>query len=141
MFTRNWTEQLRTSARRETPEQERDFLRLVDAVNGKVTRPVAKVLVATFTDTPDYGTQERVASVLASAPTIIRVSVILEEMPRLVAQAPEWAEALLSELLEHDLATVRSFLRTAPVEVKSAVRAVAVRPEFREFQRAAEDVV
>jgi hypothetical protein len=102
MLARDWPDQLLAASARQTTEQERDFLNLVDEVNGRVTPAIAQVLMATFSATPDHGTQERVLSVLASAPNAMRVEAILGEMPRLVAEAPEWAEALLCQLLEHD---------------------------------------
>jgi hypothetical protein len=138
---RDWSEQLLAASPRQTVEQERDFLALVDAVGGSVTPAIARVLMSTFSAAHDHGTQERVLSVLASAPTGMRVGAILDEMPRLVAEAPEWAEALLCELLEHDLPAVRSHLASAAAQVRFAVRTVAARPDFRSFQPAAENLL
>jgi hypothetical protein len=141
MLARDWSDQLLAASARQTTEQERDFLNLVDEVNGRVTPAIAQVLMATFSATPDHGTQERVLSVLASAPDTMRVRAILGEMPRLVAEAPEWAEALLCQLLEHDLAIVRSQLSSAAASVRFAVRTVAARPDFQSFQPAAKSLL
>ena len=141
MPARDWSDQLLAASARQTTEQVRNFLDLVDGVNGKVTPAIAQVLMATFSAMPDHGTQERVLSVLASAPNALRVGAILGEMPRLVAEAPEWAEVLLGQLCEHDFAIVRSQLSSAAASVRFAVRTVAARPDFQSFQPAAKNLL
>jgi hypothetical protein len=56
---------------------------------------MAKTLMNTFNETDDYGTQEAVVNVLNSIETEIYYRALLEELPRLVDEAPEWAESLL----------------------------------------------
>ena len=90
-----WHRGLRTFSARQTPEQAANFIRLVDMVSGQVTPEIAKSLLSTFGSNPDFGTQERVCSVLAGAPTDVRVTAVLEELPRLIHEAPEWAEVLI----------------------------------------------
>ncbi len=134
MLPPNWHHDLQVASVRTTPEQEKEFGRLVDLATGQVTSSVAKALMATFSDRPDFGTQERVCSTLATAPEAIQVSAILAEMPRLIAEAPQWADALLSELLEHHIALVQQRLPILPAETRLAVRQIAMRPDFLEFQ-------
>jgi hypothetical protein len=128
-----WREELLAAAARETPEQEARFLSLVDMVGGRVTPDVAKALLATFNSTPDSGTQERVCSVLASAPLDTQVRAILDEMPRLLREAPEWAEALIGELIEHELPAIQRHVRTVSAEVRFALSVLLSRGEFCDF--------
>ena len=125
-----WEEQLRDVAARSTPDQENQFLALVDSVEGKVTGEVAKVLMTTFSAIPDHGTQERVCSILAGAPSQVQVSAILGEMPRLIVDAPDWAESLLAELLEHQASALRISLASATPQTRLAVRTIALRDDF-----------
>ncbi len=141
MVARDWSDQLLAASARQTTEQVSHFLNLVDEVDGSVTPAIAQVLMATFSAIPDHGTQERVLSVLASAPSTMRVGAILGELPRLVAEAPEWAEALLCQLLEHDLTIVRSQLSSTAASVRFAVRTIAARPDFQAFQPAAKSLL
>jgi hypothetical protein len=141
MVARDWSDQLLAASARQTTHEVRDFLNLVDEVDGRVTPAIAQALMATFSAIPDHGTQERVLSVLASAPNTMRVGAILGELPRLVAEAPEWADALLCQLLEHDIAIVRSQLSSAGASVRFAVRTVAARPDFQSFQPAAKSLL
>ena len=135
-----WEAQLRDVAPRLTSDQASEFLALVDSVAGKVTGEVAKVLMATFSAKPDHGTQERVCSVLASAPSRVQVSAILGEMPRLIVEAPDWAESLLAELLEHHASDLKSVLASATPQTRLAVRAIALRDDFVAFQPRAKSI-
>ena len=128
-----WREQLLVSGARETPEQEARFLRLVEVMAGSVTPFVARTLLATFRAAPDVGTQERVCSVLAGAPVDTRVTAILEELPRLNGEAPEWAETLMGDLVEHDLLALKRHLHLADADTRLAVRVLLSRKRFCEM--------
>ena len=128
-----WRDKLLACSARETPEQQASFLRLVDMVYGSVTPDVAQVLVATFTIKADVGTQERVCSILAGAPVDTRVAAILDELPRLMREAPIWADTLMGSLVRHDLMALKRHLHFASVETRQAVRALLARNEFRDL--------
>ena len=128
-----WRDQLLSSSARETREQEADFLRLVDIVHDRVTPHVANALLATFSDSADFGTQERVCSVLAGAPVDTRVRAILEKLPRLDSEAAGWAEVLMGELVEHDLIALKRHLHFAAAEIRFAVRGLLSHPESCEI--------
>ena len=119
---------------RTTPEQEKEFALLVDAASGQITPHVASVLMHTFSDASDFGTQEAVCSALASGAPRVTLCAILEEMPRLSREAPEWAESLLCTELEHRIQLVLELLHASSVEVRAAVRSIIIKPEFVEFQ-------
>jgi hypothetical protein len=99
-------------------------------VSGQVTPEIAKSLLSTFSSNPDFGTQERVCSVLAGAPTDVRVTAVLEELPRLMHEAPEWAEVLMGELIDNELVAVKRHLHFASAETRLAVRGLLSRNDF-----------
>jgi hypothetical protein len=129
----DWAEKLMQVSGRETEEQERQFLALVDQAEGSIDLRIAKVLLSTYSAKPDYGTQERVDSVLATGNEEIVVKAILEEMPRLIAEAPEWAASLLGQELEHRFELLHSSLTSMPREVQNAVSQIVRNQEFSSF--------
>ena len=134
----DWEEKLLRAANRETEEQERLFLGLVDQASGHIDAHTAKVLLGTFTAKPDFGTQERVESVLATGDKKVVLKAVLEEMPRLVSEAPEWAASLLGQELEHRTELLLSNLPNMSSEVQSAISRVAQNEEFSSFYPNAE---
>lgn len=92
---RQWASNLLIASERKDETQEIQFLQLVDEVEGLVTLEVARVLLKTYSDRADFGTQERVESVLATAEPEIVAQAILEELPRLLNEGPEWADSLI----------------------------------------------
>lgn len=129
----DWEEKLLLAANRETEEQEHLFLGLVDQASGHIDTHTAKVLLSTFTAKQDYGTQERVESVLATGDKEVVLKAVLEEMPRLVSEAPEWAESLLGQEIEHRFGLLRGSLPSMSTEVQNAVAQVAHNEEFSAF--------
>ena len=130
----DWAKQLLFASKRSSPDQEAAFLSLVDAAEGRITPFVAETLMGTFSGEPDFGTQERVCSVLASGEPSTILKAMLQEMPRLVREAPEWAEALLTNELEFRSELVCELLRRASSEIYSAVLMVTDRPDFLALQ-------
>ena len=131
----DWEQMLLEASARESSDQEQEFLSLVDEAEGDIGLEVAKTLLKTFSDKPDYGTQERVESVLATADPEVVVQAVLEEMPRLVLEAPEWAESLLGQELEHRPSLVVSAMNNLPQKAIEVIRTVAMRPEFISFYK------
>lgn len=132
-MTPNWEKQLLAASLRDSEEKENQFLSLVDEAENNVDLSVAKTLMKTFTNKPDFGTQERVESVLATANPEIQVRAVLEEMPRLVLEAPEWAETLLGQELEHRSSLVVLVMSSLSQNTVAAIRTVASKPEFASF--------
>jgi hypothetical protein len=129
----DWEQELLSaSARRDEAEQER-FLALVDQAFGRCTLPVARVLMKTFSDMPDFGTQERVVSALASATPEVTLRAKLEELPRLLDEAPEWAESLIGEEVEHRPTLLKSIAASMPAQVKLSLRQLLGNKDFRDF--------
>jgi hypothetical protein len=129
----DWEKQLIAASERDSEEKEIKFLSLVDEAENNVDLSVAKTLLKTYTNKPDYGTQERVESVLATANPEIQVRAVLEEMPRLVLEAPEWAETLLGQELEHRSSLVVSLMNSLPQSTIAVIRTVASKPGFASF--------
>jgi hypothetical protein len=109
------------------------FLDLVDQSAGRVSLQVARVLMKTFSDKPDYGSQERVVGVLATAAPEVALQAELEELPRLLLEAPEWAEALIGEEVEHRPGLLRKVARKLSPTIQASLRQLLTQPEFAEF--------
>lgn len=104
-----WEKNLLEASKRTNEDEEKEFLRLVDQAEGNCSIETVRILMKTFSAKPDYGTQERVESVLATAEAEDVTKGILEELPRLIAEAPEWAESLIG--LEVDNRLEFKFMR------------------------------
>jgi hypothetical protein len=89
-----WKENVLRLAYSASEQDEREYVALVYQAEGKVTSEIAQVLLRTFRDEPDYGAQESVVAVLATADQETYIHALLEELPRLLNDAPEWAASL-----------------------------------------------
>jgi hypothetical protein len=128
-----WERALREAAARDSVEQEKRFLELVDRASGHISRDVARALVGTFSAKPDHGTQERVCSVLASGEPSIVLDAILEQLPRLVEDAPEWAEILFGGEVHWRPAETCEAMRRAATEARRAAIQLLKRKDFAQF--------
>lgn len=129
----DWEQQLLVASQRRDEAEERRFVELVQQANSKCTLDVARVLMKTYSDAPDFGTQEIVGSVLASATPEIAVRAILEELPRLMAEAPNWAESLIGEEVEHRPTMLKSIAVSMPAQVKLSLRKLLGSKDFCDF--------
>jgi hypothetical protein len=129
-----WQADLLAASRRRTPEEESVFLRLVDDAAGSISPTIAATLLKTFSEAPDFGTQERVCSVLATGDDRTVLNAILCEMPRLLRDAPEWAVSLLCGEVEFREQLFWETLATLPPDVRIAVAKVATCPDFVALQ-------
>jgi hypothetical protein len=129
----DWEQQLLVASRRNDELEQQRFLALVDQAFAKCTLDVVRVLMKTFSDVPDYGTQERVVSVLASAAPEVALRGKLEELPRLLTEAPEWAESLIGEEVEHRPGLLKSIAASMPAQVKLSLRQLLGNKDFRDF--------
>jgi hypothetical protein len=129
----SWADELLSASQRRDELEQQRFLTLVDQAFERCTLDVAKVLMKTFSDAPDFGTQERVCSVLASALPEVAIRAKLEELPRLVAEAPEWAESLIGEEVEHRPGLLKSMTASMPAAVKLALRQLLGNRAFRDL--------
>ncbi len=130
---KDWENRLLAASKRETEDEENEFLSLVDQAADKVDLNTAKILLKTYSAKLDYGTQERVESVLATGDERIIVRAVLEEMPRLVSEASEWAEALLGHEIEHRVSLVQETLKSMSPQVKKAVSQLVDSNDYLSF--------
>lgn len=137
---KSWEIRVLKASERSSEREESEFLELVDQANGKCTLEVARVLMKTFSDKPDYGTQERVNSVLGSGKREDAIVALLEELPRLVKEAPEWAFVLIGAETITGTHMLSSIASRMPAPTKKALRTVLDDPEFREFYPEAADI-
>lgn len=138
---KNWAEKLLSASKRANEKQQKEFLCLVDQANNLCTLDVARILMKTFSSSPDYGTQERVESILATADPEIVTQAILEELPRLWKEAPEWAESLIGLEVEKRQELLQRVASTMPEHVKNALRQLINDSNFKEFYPNAMNIV
>jgi hypothetical protein len=132
---------LETKQRKNEAEEKR-FLELVDLTFGNVDIHVARILMKTFLPQPDYGTQERVISAMLSGDRDIYIQAVLEELPRLQKEAPNWIEPLLCPEIEHHPDLLAKIIRTMPENIKAIVRQLLSDPEIvSEYPHALQIVV
>jgi hypothetical protein len=95
-----WTKKFLSVMSRDNHGQEQEFLSLIDALKGECTLDTARVLMKSFNSKPDYGTQESVVSAIAASTKSDAITAVLEEMPRLLLEAPEWAHIMLGQEID-----------------------------------------
>ena len=126
----NWKKEILFTSNREDDEKEKRFLELVDQVEDCCDYEIAKVLMKTFSDKPDYGTQERVVSTLCNLTREQYIQVILEELPRLINEAFEWAEILIGLEIQKRFDYVIKLLPQQSEIVKESVRMLLRNKDF-----------
>ena len=103
---------------------ERKFLILVDQTFDCMDLNVARILMKTFLEKQDYGTQERVISAILRGGREIYIQVILEELPRLQVEAKRWIDILLCPEIEHHPDTLEKIAHTMPEHIKNILRKI-----------------
>jgi hypothetical protein len=136
----DWEKRLLDAAKRSNEAEEKEFLRLVDMAEGNCSLDTVRSLMKTFADEPDYGTQERVESVLATAKAEDVTRGILEELPRLMTEAPEWAESLVGVEVDNRLELLSSIAAGMPDNIKDCLRQLTQSDEFIDFYPAAKNL-
>lgn len=129
----NWEKELLETAKRRDEAEEQRFLELVDLAQDRCTLDVARVLMKTFSDQPDYGTQERVVSILGTAAYDDMVIALLDELPRLIVEAPEWAESLIGVEVHFRPNQLEAAAARMPEHIRSALRRTLANRDFQGF--------
>ncbi|MFN5992802.1 MAG: hypothetical protein ACK45Y_01730, partial [Betaproteobacteria bacterium] len=119
--------------RRTDVSEEEEFWSLVDAVDGKCTPEVATVLMKSFSSEPDYGTQESVISVLASGDRRVGLRAMIEELPRLAKDAPEWITALMGPEVKFRPEMVTEIAKASSPKARDTLTRVLADEAFCEF--------
>lgn len=128
-----WKDLFLQAMARGNPERDSEFLALVDQAEGQCSLDVARVLMKSFSSAPDFGTQERVVSVLASAEKSDAIKALLEELPRLLEDANEWAEVLIGQEVDRRPELLLAVARRSSPESKQALRLLLRSPGFDEI--------
>jgi hypothetical protein len=129
----DWKDRILELKHRTTEAEDEEFLALVDEVMGKCTPEVTKTLMQTFTGEEDYEVQESVISVLASAPPEVYQVALLAELPRLLGEAPEWAETLIGREVHSRPSLLASTARKMDETTKANLVQLLTRSSFAEF--------
>lgn len=124
-----------------TADEEKQLLLQLDHVSKSLDHETLKALIKIYTSTLDWATQERIEAILSDADKEIWVKIVLEEIPRLLSDAPEWAVSLLGEEIEHHFQMVEESLSIMPPEVQRAVESVLKSDDYRSFYSNAESLL
>jgi hypothetical protein len=116
-----WKRRVLELRRRTTEAEDLEYVKLVYQAMDACTLDVVETLLQTFTDDPDYGVQESVVSVLASADPIDYMVGLARYYIRLVAEAPEWAEVLLERAVEQYPLELAQAARQVNSETRSQI--------------------
>ena len=130
MVTEQWKVKFLEAMRRSSRSQEMEFLALVDQVASSCSIDVARVLMKSFSSRADYGTQERVVSVLASANRRDAITALLEELPRLILEAPDWAEDLVGQEIDRCHELLMELARGSSQEIVNSLRKLLTKEDF-----------
>ena len=132
----SWASELLSASARDTDEQEATFLRIVRGLEGRCDLAVARTLMKTFSEAPDFGTQEDVMSTLLSGPRSVYVTALVEELPRMLVDAPRWADSLVTtELVNYPESLVDAGASADP-PTREALRQVLRRVGPRHVEKA-----
>jgi hypothetical protein len=136
----NWKDKVLDASQRMDEDQVKMFLSLVDQASERCTLEVARILMKTFTDKPDFGTQERVINVLSTADHEIVIRSMLEELPRLMEESPEWAESLIGLEIDKRGKLVEKISAEMPENIKAALRKICSNKSFYDFYPSAKQI-
>lgn len=128
-----WKKEVLEASKRISKDYEEKFLKLVDQANNKCDLETAEILLKTFTNTPDYGTQERVINVLSTAKDEVVIQAVLKELPRLAKEAPEWAESLIATELAKRPALLTKLAKNMDEEIRNVLLNLVHSKDFQEF--------
>jgi hypothetical protein len=135
-----WKQRILAVMRRTDVSEEEEFWSLVDAVDGKCTPEVATVLMKSFSSEPDYGTQESVISVLASGDRRVGLRAMIEELPRLAKDAPEWITALMGPEVKFRPEMVTEIAKASSPKARDTLTRVLADEAFCEFYPRAKEL-
>lgn len=121
-------------------DQKRHLIALLDQSTSNLDNITLKRLLEIYTSALDWDIQERIESILSEVDKEMWVRVLLEEMPRLLSDAPEWAVSLLGEEIEHRFPVVQKSLSIMPLEVQHSVKSILKSDDFKSFYSNAESL-
>lgn len=127
----SWKKEILLTSQRRNNEEEENFLKLLDYPFKWDQKSTAKVLMQTFSNRPDYGTQEKVISKLSELEPSIYIDALLEELPRLTKEADQWVESLLGLEIIERANLVRTSLERMPPEIKHIFYNVISQENFK----------
>lgn len=131
-MTNEWKARILRLRYWEIEDEALEFVSLVDMAEDKCDLETCRILMKTFVTEEDYGVLESVNRVLSTAKPQDRQRALLEELPHLVVDTPEWAESLIESELRFDLDSFRETVRNVHPQLRETLNQVLVRESFRE---------
>jgi hypothetical protein len=133
-MNKKWENAFLNCITRENSDQEKEFLELLDTLpEDYFNYEIAQLLMKSFLAKEDYGVQERVISSLAGFDTIIRIRVLLEELPRLLKETPDWAAVLLGQEVDNNPNSIVDAARVCSPLILVALHKILSDVEFSNF--------
>lgn len=127
----NWKKEiLIASEERENEGQFNKFVDLVEMLDGKEGIEVLRVLMKTFSDKPDYGSQEYVNSIFLKFPEKLVIQAVLEELPRLEVESTEQLICVLSDRLHFSNELLINVINSMDKRYRDLFRKWVNTPEF-----------
>src|SRR4051794_24093212 len=113
-----WKAKILSLQDKDTEDAANEFVALVDQAVNRCDLETARALMKTFTTDEDYGVQESVVSALSTAKPEDYQTALLEDLPRLLRDAPEWAQTLIEREVKSHPEIFLRISKTMPTEIK-----------------------
>ncbi len=130
-MTSAWKVKILQLLHRDTYEQDVEFVGLVNMALDKCDLETCKTLMKTFVTDDDFGVQESVVSVLSSAKIGDYQTALLEELPRMLIDAPEWSEVLVERELKYHFNRFRETFASVSSDAQISLQKLLQRDCFR----------
>jgi hypothetical protein len=118
----DWKIDIMRMSRRESDYERSEFMRLVDMTwqHGDCDIDTIRILMHTYRDFEDFETQEAVEAALSRADPRDHITAILEELPRLLRDAPSWVETIIGQQVDRHPELIGSIASTMSDESKGS---------------------
>lgn len=130
-MTGAWEARVLQLVYRNTYEQDLEFVSLINEALDKCDLETCKILMKTFVTDDDFGVQESVVSVLSSAKIEDYQRALLEELPRMSIDAPEWSDALIERELKFHNSKFREIMASVSSDAQESLQRLLQRDSFR----------
>lgn len=135
-----WKDRVLRLSHYRTDAEAREYVALIDQTLGRCTPEVSDVLLQTFTSKDDFGVQESVVSVLGTAETDVYHAALLKALPRLVREAPKWADVLVGREVHFSPMSLIAMANCMDKQIREALVGLITQPDFVEFYPNATEV-
>lgn len=130
-MTDEWKRRILELRYRKTEPEDLEFVSLVDMAEDNCDFATCQILMKTFVTDEDYEVQESVISVLSTAKPQDRQLTLLEELPRIMVDAPDHADDLVGNEIRFYLDSFKETVRGIQPHLREVLNQILVRDSFR----------